>query len=244
MRLLGVAALGVAGWGCGSAPPPPRPAAEPPPPVVAKRVPIEDSTEPEEGVTIINAHGHMEKAAVEAGISPHNDELSACYMKSPRLKKWIGGHVLIHWDIKKDGTVTSVKLMGESNLGAWSIEKCLLEVARAAAFDKPIGGDADFTLPLDFTAKAASLPWTDDQALRAVGGQLVKLGKCDQQHGKPRNLTITLYVGPHGKAQSIGFSSDASEIKDKWAECAEKQALAWRLPDPKGIVAKLAVKRP
>ena len=243
MRLLGVVA--VLGWGCGSSPPPAAPTPEPAPPVVvAKRVPIEDSTEPEEGVTIINAHGHMEKEAVEAGLQPHNDELSACYMKNPKLKKWIGGHVLIHWDLKKDGTVSSVKLMGESNLGAWPIEKCLLEVARSAAFGKPIGGDADFTLPLDFTAKASSLPWTEDQALKAVGGQLVKLEKCDQKNGKPRDLTITLYVGPHGKAQSIGFSSDSSEIKDKWAECAEKQAMAWRLPDPRGTVAKLAVRRP
>ncbi len=241
MRWLGVVALAA----CGSAKPAPAPPPEPAaPPVVSKRVPIEDSTEPEEGVTIVNAHGHMEKEAVEAGLKPHNDELSACYMKSPKLKKWIGGHVLIHWDIKKDGTVTSVKLMSESNLGAWAIEKCLLEVARSASFDKPIGGDADFTLPLDFTAKATSLPWTEDQALKAVGGQLVKLDKCDQKNGKPHDLTITLYVGPHGKAQSIGFSSDSSEIKEKWAECAEKQAMAWRLPDPRGTVAKLAVRRP
>jgi hypothetical protein len=245
MRLLGLAvALGLVAWGCGSSPPPAAATPEPPPPVVAKRVSIEDSTEPEEGVTIVNAHGHMESAAVEAGLQPHHEELSACYMKNPRLKQWIGGHVLIHWNIKKDGTITSVKLMGESNLGSWPIEKCLIEVARSASFDKPIGGDADFTLPLDFTAKASSLPWTEDQALRAVGGQLVKLDRCDQKNGKPRDLTITLYVGPRGKAQSIGFSSDSSEIKDKWAECAEKQAMAWRLPDPRGTVAKLAVKRP
>lgn len=52
MRLLGVVA--VLGWGCGSSPPPAAPTPEPAPPVVvAKRVPIEDSTEPEEGVTII-----------------------------------------------------------------------------------------------------------------------------------------------------------------------------------------------
>jgi len=230
---------------CGGSkpPPPPPPKPEPPPTPVAKRVPIEDS-EPDEGVTVVNAHGHMDKAAVEAGISPHSTELSDCYMKNVKRRRWLGGHVLIHWDIKKDGTVTAVKLMAESDLGAWPIEKCLLEVARSASFDKPIGGDADFTLPLDFSAKGASLPWSEDQAMRAVGGQLVKLEACDKKHARPHDVTITMYVGPHGRAQSVGFSSDATEIDDKWAECATKAAMGWRLPDPKGIVAKLAVRRP
>ena len=57
------------------------------------------------------------------------------------------------------------------------------------------------------------------------------------------SVTITLYVGTHGRAQSVGFSSDSTEIDDKWAECATKAAMGWRLPDPKGIVAKLAVRK-
>jgi len=228
----------------GSKPPPPPPPTPEPPPPVAKRVPIEDSEVEDSQVTVVNAKGHMDKAAVEAGISPHNEELTDCYMKNVKRRRWLGGHVLIHWDIKKDGTVTAVKLMSESDLGAWPIEKCLLEVARSASFDKPIGGDADFSLPLDFSAKGASLPWSEDQALRAVGGQLGKLEACDKKHARPHDVTITLYVGAHGRAQSVGFSSDSTEIDDKWAECATKAAMGWRLPDPKGIVAKLAVRRP
>jgi len=238
VKLVVVLALAACG---GSKPPPPTPPESPPAPV-AKRVPIEDS-EVEEGVTVVNARGHMEKEAVEAGLAPHSNELTDCYMKNAKRRKWLGGHVLIHWDIKKDGTLTAVKLMSESNLGAWPIEKCLLDVARSASFDKPIGGDADFTLPLDFTAPRSSLPWSEDQALKAVGGQLVKLEQCDKKHVRQHDVTITLYVGPHGKAQSVGFSSDSVEINEKWAECATKAAMGWRLPDPKGVVAKLAVRR-
>lgn len=238
-----IVALAVLGACGGSKPPPPPPPTPEPPPPVAKRQIIEDSNEPEEGVTIVNAHGHMEKEAVEAGLAPHHDELSDCYMKKVGRRRWLGGHVLIHWDIKKDGTITAIKLMGESDLGAWPIEKCLLEVARSATFDKPVGGDADFSLPLDFSAKGATLPWTEDQALKAVGGQIAKLDACDK-HGALHDVLITVYVGPHGKAQSVGFSSDKVEIKDKWAECAEKAAMAWRLPDPHGMIAKLVVRRP
>ncbi len=223
----------------GKAPPPPAPPAPPPPPV-AKRVPVDD-TEPEDGVTVINGHGHMEQATVEAALAPHNDALSACYMSRVGRRRWLGGHVVVHWDVTKEGMVSSVKL-AESDLGAHAIEKCLVDVARGVDLGKPIGGDAEVTIPLDFSAKGATLPWDEDKALKAVGGQLARLEMCDKKSGAPNDVTITVYVGPHGKAQSVGFASAKTEIADKWAECAEKAALAWRLPDPRGTIAKLAVR--
>ena len=225
---------------CGGSAPAPVPVKPVPVPVhKPTRVPIED-TEPEDGVTIINGRGHMDQAAVEAGLSPHGEALSQCYTTRVGRRRWLGGHVVLKWDIKADGTITKV-LLAESDLGAWPVEKCLLEVARAATFGKPIGGDADFTVPLDFSARGATLPWDEDKGLRAVGGQLGKLDGCTKGD-PPDDVTITVYVGPHGKAQSVGFASGKSEIADKWAECAEKAALTWRLPDPRGMIAKLAVR--
>ena len=211
---------------------------------VAKRMPIEDSTtDPDDGVDMKFAHGHMEAKAVSAGVDPHADELSACYMTKLGKRRWLGGHVSLHWDIKADGTVTSVKL-AESDLGANEIEQCLLDVARSATFGRPVGGDADFALPLEFSAKGKPAIWDEDQALRAVGGQMTRLDKCaaKTKEPQPENVVITLYVGPRGLAQSVGFSSTATEIGAKWSECASKAALAWRLPDPKGQVAKLAIR--
>jgi hypothetical protein len=246
MRWLLLIALVACG---GSKPPPPKPKdPEPPRPT---RVPIEDSsTDTEDGVEVINARGVMDTKLVEAGLAPHKEALSDCYMSRVGKRKWLGGHVVIKWDISKTGEVTSVKL-AESDLGAWPIEKCLIDIARSATFGKPKGGDADFTIPLDFTAKGKAMSWDEDQALRAVGGQVAKLDECVKPpKGKPNakpikmpsDVTVTVYVGPAGKAQSVGFASAKSELDEHWAECAEKIAMAWRLPDPKGQYAKLAVK--
>jgi hypothetical protein len=237
---------------CGGKPPPPPPPPKPAPHVTRVPVPDDDDADTEPGVTVIDARGHMDPAAVVAGIKPHGAELGECYTTRVAGRRWLGGHVVIHWDIKKDGTISRVRL-AQSDLGAWPIEKCLLDIARAATFAKPIGGDADFTLPLDFTAPGgysahgSAIDWDDDQALRAVGGQLMELDACAKQVKKPapRDVAVTVYVGPRGKAQSVGFASDASEIDDKWAECAEKTAMKWRLRDPslaRGHVAKLSIK--
>jgi hypothetical protein len=137
--------------------------------------------------------------------------------------------------------------LAESDLGAWPIERCLLEVARAATFGKPTGGDADFSIPLDFSSRGRFNLWDELESLKAVGGgQVAALDACAKAKGvqgpPPEDVTITVYVGPQGKAQSVGFASARSVLEDAWAECAEKAALAWRLPDPRGAVAKLAVR--
>ncbi len=210
------------------------------------RIPVQETeAEDSDGVEVVSGHGHMEVAAVEAGLAPHKEELSTCYMSRVGRRKWLGGHVVLHWDVDKGGEIKAVKL-SESDLGSWDIEKCLLETARSATFGKPIGGAAEFVVPLDFTAKGKAAIWDEDQGLRAVGGQLVKLDACAKaknvKHGHPTDVTITVYVGPMGKAQSVGFSSPKTELEDTWAECADKAARAWRLPDPRGTIAKLAVR--
>lgn len=58
----------------------------------------------------------------------------------------------------------------------------------------------------------------------------------------PSNVVITMYVGPGGKLQSVGFASATTEVGGKWSACAEKAAQSWRLPDPRGQIAKLAIR--
>ena len=223
----------------------PRPAPKPVEPVhVTHTLPVAD-TEPDDGVDVVASHGHMELPVIEAGIGPHKDGWSGCYTSRVGKRRWLGGHITLHWDINKSGEVTKV-LLAESDLGARAVEKCLLDIAREATFGKPVGGDADFTVPLDFSAKGKVVSWDEDQAVKAVGGQLAKLDACAKakgvKGGRPADVTITMYVGPQGKAQSVGFSSAKTVLDDTWVDCAEKAALAWRLPDPKGTIAKLAIR--
>lgn len=268
---VGIVAFGLAA--CGGSPPPPEKPVEPPPKKVS-RILVEDESQddpPEEGVTFVKTKGSISREAIEAGLAPHQTALAECYTGKVGKRRWLGGHVVLQWNIKADGTVTSVKLI-ESNLGSWAVEQCLLDIAWSATFGTPNGGDADFTLPLDFSARGGTAIWDEDQALRAIGGQLAMLDDCDdfefqpkpaKKTGKakkapkkdgepdekparpekpPSNVTMTMYVGPGGKLQSIGFASATTEVGQKWSACAEKAAQSWRLPDPRGQIAKLAIR--
>ncbi len=258
---------------CGGSPPPPPPAPSPPVEQRVTRVPIEtEEDEPEDGVTFVKSKGTMSREAIEAGLAPHQQAMMECYTQKVGKRRWLGGEVRLMWQLKRDGSIKSVK--ADSNLGAWDVEKCLLDIAWAATFDRPTGGEAEFDVPLTFSPTRSTAIWDEDQALRAVGGQLAQLDTCPEGEPKPKkhakkgkkpakkqpppaaedepparpeprpptNVTITMYVGPQGKAQSIGFSSPTSEVGAKWAACAAEVAAAWRLPDPRGQIAKLAIR--
>ncbi|MEJ7603615.1 MAG: AgmX/PglI C-terminal domain-containing protein [Kofleriaceae bacterium] len=235
----------------------------------SRSLPVSDE-EPEDGVELRHERGRFETATIEAAIEPHKNAWVDCFRSRVGKRRWLGGKVAIRWDVEESGEVAAVKLF-ESDLGACPIEKCVLEVARLATFGKPIGGDTDFMIPLEFPPQGRPELWDDDQALRAVGGQLAQLDECVKPESRPATkaankkgrqpkrppprkappsppivapdeVMITVYVGPRGEAQSVGFASTKSLIDDAWATCAETIALAWRLPDPKGSMAKLVVR--
>lgn len=245
---LGIA-LGIAVPGCGGAPPPaPAPAVSARP---VTRAPVAD--EPDDDVVVHADKGHVEPAAVEAGLAPHRDVLTGCYTQRVGRRRWLGGRLTLRWEVAADGQIARV-LLAASDLGAWPVEKCVLEAARTVSFGVPVSGAAEVVLPLEFSlcqhtaagcaTRGLAAIWDEAASAKAVGPQLAKLDVCGKGRTNPDDVRITLYVGARGRTLSVGFASDAGELDDAWAACAEKAALAWRLPDPRGQIAKLAVRYP
>jgi TonB family protein len=245
----GLAALGLWVAACGGGSAPATRSATDTRPKYTTRVSVEDASGDEDddgdGVELLTTRGHFEPRVVEAGLEPHKVGLTECFTTRVGRRRWLGGHVVLRWEVARSGDVTAVKV-AESSLGAWPVEKCLLEIARTVTYGKPKGGNAEVVIPLDFTATGPVEAWVEHEALRAVGTtQLAKLDSCAKAKGVksvPRDLTVTAYVGAKGKAQSVGFASPASVVDDVWADCAEEVILAWKLPDPKRAIAKLALR--
>src|SRR5690606_33329833 len=110
----------------------------------------------------------------------------------------------------------------------------------------PSGGVAEFTLPLDFDSGCCHvLWWDDDRATAETAGVMDGLAECAAAAGgvAPADVWITLYVGKRGRVSSAGFASlQEAPLPDAWADCAEARVKEWVLSDPRGRVAKLAVR--
>ena len=94
---------------CGGKAPPPAPPKVEEPPRRPTRVIVETDKddEPQDGVTFVHKRGQMAQDTIQAGLQPHTQELTDCYMTKVGRRRWLGGHVVLHWDVKADGTVTS-----------------------------------------------------------------------------------------------------------------------------------------
>jgi hypothetical protein len=211
-----------------------------PPPALDNGAPDETSSEEEDGVEIVSTQGKLDPEAVTRAIEPHAGAIEGCYADNARRRKWLGGGIELRWDVTAEGALAQVRVV-RSDLGAWAIEKCVLDIARQLSFGKPRGGKAHVSAPLSFSLGSGAVQWDEDQALRAVGGKFKELAECAKSAATsdPTNVTVTIYVGTRGKVQSVGFASP-SGYDDGWADCAQGKVNAWALTDPRGKVAKLS----
>ena len=117
-------------------------------------------------------------------IAPHAAALESCYKSRLGKRRWLGGKLELTWDISKDAQITAVRV-ASSDLGAWPVEKCLLDVARQMTFARPKGGDADFTIPLEFTARGQAQWWDEDRSAQVVGAKADGLAECARDVHRP-----------------------------------------------------------
>ncbi len=206
------------------------------------RVPgMDDDDDDDDGMSVQGLKGHLDPYDIQTGMKPHSAALAACFQDAAKGKKFIGGRVELSFTIARDGSVKKVRAT-KSTVGSWVAEKCLLEESAQMHFKKPRGGEADFSLPLDFEAPRAANWWTEEKAEEAVGDHPKELRTCAREAGakNPRNVWVTLYLGNRGVIESVGFGSPhKAGIDLAWADCASAKVLAWTLDDPLGKIAKL-----
>lgn len=208
----------------------------------------------DDGLQIEGLGGRLGVYEINQGIQPHAGALDKCHTSNQGRRRYIGGEVELAFVVHPDGKVKSVRMI-RSDLGAWPMEQCLLDVGRQIVFPEPEGnGEADFTVPLSFAGRGRVITWDQTQAQAEVAEHLADLAACAQETGvaEPQSVLVTAYVGTRGQVQSVGFATPgaadaaagATALDQTWAECAEAKALAWTLTDPMGQIAKMTFAYP
>ena len=209
------------------------------------RVPGMDDDDDDEGsgdgVSIEGLKGHLDPYDIQIGMEGHSTALATCFQSHAKRKRFLGGQIELSFTVARDGTVKSVRAT-KSSVGSWLVEKCLLAEGMSMQFKKPKGGEADFSVPLDFEAGRSANWWTEEKAEQELGDKPKELEKCAGEAGsrEPRNVWATLYLGNRGVIESVGFASPHKDgIDAAWADCAAARVTAWTLSDPLGKIAKL-----
>lgn len=202
---------------------------------------LEDDDDHDDGMTIEGLKGHLDPYDIQKGVEPHSTALATCFSGQAKSARYLGGEIVLSFTVARDGTVKSVRA-SRSSVGSWQVENCLLVEGKTMTFKKPKGGEADFTLPLDFDARRPANWWSEEKAEQEIAERPAELRKCRQETKTPdpQNVWVTLYLGNRGVVKSVGFASPHKKgIDPLWAECAAGKITAWTLNDPRGKIAKL-----
>lgn len=193
--------------------------------------------EDDDDVQIAGLKGRLDPYDIKKGLEPHQAALFACFTDKVGRRKYLGGSVEFQFVVSPDGTVKSVHML-RSDLGNWTMEKCMLDICQAMTFAKPQGrAEADFTVPLDLDARRPVATWDDARVQEVITEeQVATLTACAEETGMgdPSGVWLTIYVGGRGKILSVGMTAPDGPIDPTWAQCAHDKVKEWTLVDPRG----------
>jgi hypothetical protein len=127
----------------------------------------------------------------------------------------LGGHVGIRLRIDKQGGVRWAYVT-DSTLGDRETEKCVLDLARAKTWPRPLGGEGMAESSFDIDAKRTPIVWTDKQIGGAVATARRATTKC--RKGIAGAFAATVYVRPDGRVLAAGVAPP-SEKGEEAADC-------------------------
>lgn len=213
--LVMVAAVGLS-WGCGheegtkraqrrstsrvAMAPKPQPA--PPPPEMAMQ----------------NELGVVQDADVEAVIEEHFDDVRNCYQRAGKAQKYAGGKVTLRFLINGSGQPEDVLVIA-SDLGNYSVERCLVDVGRHLTFKAPEGNKATtFEYPVEFrsTHEMKVLDVEGPKIEHDISGLLPRLAACGRLAAD--DVTAIMYIEPSGFPGSVGLAA-ATNFDESVAGC-------------------------
>lgn len=200
---------------------------------------MNDDDDDDDGVSIEGLKGTLSTYDIAKGIKPHSTALAMCFQQESKRNAYLGGDIELSFTIATDGSVKSVHA-SQSSVGSWAVEQCLLSVGKEMEFRQPKGGEADFTIPLEFDSRRSTQWWAEERADKELGAKPSELAECSKNAPDPSNVWVTLYLGNRGLVTSAGFATpDAQGVDPAWADCAAAKIQSWTLSDPRGKIAKL-----
>ncbi|MCA9673163.1 MAG: AgmX/PglI C-terminal domain-containing protein [Myxococcales bacterium] len=177
------------------------------------RAPATPPVRPMRSMKLAGTLGSLDAGLIQQTVNQNLGRVTRCFNTSFQSQPFLGGEVKLRVRVKRDGSVKWLRIE-HSNLGSRRSESCILATMRYVRFDRPSGGEAEFTIPLRFGGGDAPRLLTRGSAVaRALRARCrALLGAASA----PPDLTITAYV-KRGRVVSAGLSSAAAPISDAFA---------------------------
>lgn len=199
-----------------------------------------EETPSETSVQIEGLMGTISVDAVQRGLESRMSRFSRCFFSRYEAIEVLGGRIEMEFRVHVDGTVRWV-YPSASTVGDRHTERCILEAASGIRFQRPRGGEAEFSYPLELDIPEDVRPplnW-DGTRISSVlsGGARQVLSDC-RPAGSGAHFHVTAYVSPGGNVISAGASAN-EEVEGAVLDCITDAVVRWDMPDPGSYPAKV-----
>lgn len=168
--------------------------------------------------------GGMNEEAVERAFARLADPMLACVAErsqAARVKE-LGGTFVVSLRVDREGRARWAYL-DESTIGDREAERCIVDLARAAEWPRPVGGEGLASRSFDVDPAAAPVAWESKRVEPALKHAARSFARC--RRGAAGSFVATAYVRPDGRVAAAGIAppdADAEETADCLAEAVEK----------------------
>ena len=181
--------------------------------------------------------GRLSQAAVTRGLRAGDAAILECYSSRLAAVSVLSGRMDLTFRIARDGSVKTLT-MNSSSLGDRVVEQCILSASRALTFERPAGGEAEFTYPVVLDLPEGTRPaltW-DSSRIASVSGLLQRaLHRCEVPRTR---FDVTAYIDSSGAAIASSIAP-AEPVDEAKVECLASALARVSFPSPGSYFAKI-----
>jgi hypothetical protein len=184
---------------------------------------------------VLGTLGTLDQQSIQEGVDVKLQSATGCFARQLQRAPYLGGKIELKFRVATDGSVRWVRVK-QSDLGSLEVEQCIITEMMKASFDRPDGGEAEFSIPLAFSGGDAVTTLDPERSpvarrLRRSCRKLLRAGKRARLSA-PSDLQVGLYIDPRGKVVSAGLSAGGADIPVDFAQAFVANLKQLQLQDP------------
>jgi hypothetical protein len=209
---------------CASPPPPPKAA----PPEIAPRP-------PERPPVVEGEIGGLPEEAMGRALDALGKDVVGCVTKRAGELEVLGGHLKLKLRVARDGS-TRWAYLSESTLGDRDTERCVVELATARSWPKPVGGEGLAEKAFDVDPPKPPATIEEKRVKRALDDARREAARCKK--GARGTFLATAYLKPNGRVVAAGVAVP-SDGHEGTADCIVEAVKKLEFGKVGGKVSKL-----
>lgn len=196
----------------------------------------------DDGVEMMQEFGGMSEDKVTKAFKRVQKDLVACLGVEGPSSEYLGGQVAFLVTVDRSGRTLAAQ-MERSDLGSYSVERCMLDILAKNHWPKPVGGHKGLArsgMEYDSGAVRPPVQWevSDIESTLTSSKNAEILAAC----GGGGPFEITAYVATSGKVLSAGIAHTDYD-GEKTAACLVAAVEEMRFPSPGSWPAKISFQR-